>query len=158
MFGRNKNKKETNSEETQIEKPIKSAVAQYIGGHIEYPRSEDIGFYLYKDRLSIWFATRDSWLRIPYSTMTSIENMDEKKISADRVVMLGVVGALWKKTHIYTIIRYKDELDEHKIILDFGDNVEYAQGLIYKKMLEARKGDNSGRPNSQNDSNSTVHQ
>jgi hypothetical protein len=90
--------------------------------------------------------------------MTSIENMDEKKISADRVVMLGVVGALWKKTHIYTIIRYKDELDEHKIILDFGDNVEYAQGLIYKKMLEARKGDNSGRPNSQNDSNSTVHQ
>jgi hypothetical protein len=146
LFGRNKNKKETNSEEIQKEKPINSGVAQYIGGHIEYPKSEDIGFYLYNERLSIWFATRDSWLRIPYSTMISIENMDEKKISADRVFMLGVVGALWKKKHIYTIIRYKDELDEHKIILDFEDNVEYAQGLIYKKMLEARKRDDVSKP------------
>jgi hypothetical protein len=52
---------------------------------------------------------------------------------------LGIIGALWKKKHIYTIIHYKDELDEQKIILDFEDAVEYAQGLIYKKMLEARK-------------------
>ena len=60
-------------------------------------------------------------------------------MSADRVIMLGVIGALWKKKHIYTVIHYKDELDQQKIILDFEDYVEYAQGLIYRKMLEARK-------------------
>ncbi|MFI5423498.1 MAG: hypothetical protein WB587_11495 [Nitrososphaeraceae archaeon] len=48
--------------------------------------------------------------------MTNIQNMDEKKISALRVVGLGlvfvplaIVGAVWKKKHIYTVIQYNDE-------------------------------------------------
>ena len=71
--------------------------------------------------------------------MIDIENFDEKKFAAERAIMLGVIGALWKKKHIYTVIHYKDELDQQKVILDFEDYVEYAQAFIYKKMLEERK-------------------
>jgi len=81
-------------------------------------------------------------IKIPYSNIIDIENLDEKKIAAERAIMLGLIGALWKKKHIYTVIHYKDELDQQKVILDFEDNVNYAQRLIYSKMLEARKNAN----------------
>lgn len=79
--------------------------------------------------------------------MINIENMDEKKIAAERVILLGVFGALWKKKHIYTVIHYKDESDEQKIVLDFEDYVDSCQPWIYKKMLEARKGDDRSGTN-----------
>jgi hypothetical protein len=46
---------------------------------------------------------------------------------------------LWKKNHVYTIIEYDDEVDTQKIVLDFEKSANYAQGLIYKKMLDCRK-------------------
>ena len=76
--------------------------------------------------------------------MTNIENADEKKISALRVVGLGlvslgvgaIVGALWKKRHIYTIIEYVDIFnEEQRLVFDFEDNLEEAQQIIYKKMV-----------------------
>ena len=45
----------------------------------------------------------------------------------------------WKTKHIYTIIEYHDGTDNQVIVIDFDNNVNYAQGLIYKKMLECRK-------------------
>jgi hypothetical protein len=42
--------------------------------------------------------------------MTNIESANEDKISAFRVAMLGIVGGLWKKKHVYTVIQYKDEI------------------------------------------------
>jgi ribosomal protein L40E len=85
-------------------------------------------------------------LIIPYSSITNIENADEKKISALRVVALGlvflplaIVGAVWKKKHIYTILEYTDRLNETQtLIFDFKDDIEKAQGMIYKKMIEYR--------------------
>jgi hypothetical protein len=72
--------------------------------------------------------------------------MDEKKISALRVVGLGlifvplaIVGAIWKKNHIYTVLQYKDEIGEQTIILDFGKFIEKLQPFIYRKMLEFRR-------------------
>ena len=75
--------------------------------------------------------------------MQNIENTNEKKISALRVIVLGlifvplaIVGALWKKNHIYTIIRFRDYFDDQMIILDFDQNIDSAQSVIYKRMLE----------------------
>ena len=52
---------------------------------------------------------------------------------------MGLLGyALWKRNAVYTLIEYYDGIDIQKIILDFHNNVDYAQGLIYKKMLEFR--------------------
>lgn len=71
--------------------------------------------------------------------------MDEQKISALRVVGLGlvflplaIVGAMWKKKHLYTVIQYKDELDNQTIVVDFEEYIDEAQPLIYHKMLKYR--------------------
>jgi len=62
--------------------------------------------------------------------------MDEQKIAADRVIMSGILGALWKERHIYTVIRYKEELDGQTIVLDFEYNVGELQPYIYKSTEE----------------------
>ena len=95
--------------------------------------------FVYSDRIDIGAKKEKTGISVPYSDIINIENMDDKKISAERVILLGVIGALWKKRHIYTMIRYKEELDEQTIVLDFEDNVEILQPYIYRKMLEHRK-------------------
>jgi len=109
-----------------------------MGGHVEYPKPMNSRIYLYYDRIQV----ENPDLIIPYQSMTNIENMDEKKISAKRVIGLGlvfvilaIVGAMWKKNHIYTVIQYKDEVGEKIIILDFGKNVDDFQGWIYRRMI-----------------------
>jgi hypothetical protein len=95
--------------------------------------------FVYEDRIEIGAKKEKTVLTIPYSAILNMENMDDKKVAAERVVLLGVIGALWKKRHIYTVIRYKEEMDEQNIVLDFEDNIEKFQPYIYRKMLEYRK-------------------
>ena len=104
-----------------------------------YPKPRDAEVFVFSDRIEIPQVK----LRITYFSMTNIENADQKKISALRVVGLGlvslgvraIVGALWKKRHIYTIIDYVDVFNEKQtLVFDFEDNLEYAQQIIYKKM------------------------
>jgi hypothetical protein len=71
--------------------------------------------------------------------------MTEKRISILRVVAFGlifvplaIVGALWKKNHIYTVIRFSDDSDDQMIIVDFDQNLDSAQSVIYNRMLEFR--------------------
>ncbi|HEY7226960.1 MAG TPA: hypothetical protein VH481_02420 [Nitrososphaeraceae archaeon] len=64
----------------------------------------------------------------------------------------GIIGALWKNRHIYTVIHYKDELDEQKIVLDFEDNIDKCQPYIYNKMVEAKKGEEFQKSDLNNDS------
>ena len=78
--------------------------------------------------------------------MNDIENLDEMKISASRVVGLSLisfelatVGALWKKNHIYTVIQYTDGFhDEHALVFDFGKDMEDIQRILYDKMMSSR--------------------
>lgn len=112
-----------------------------MGGHGEYPKPMNCRIYLYYDRIQL----ENPDLIIPYESLTNIENMDEKKISAKRVIGLGlvfvplaIVGAMWKKNHIYTVIQYNDEVGEKIIILDFGKNVDDFQGWIYRRIISSR--------------------
>jgi hypothetical protein len=107
----------------------------YMGGHIAYPKKTHTKFRIYEDCVELM----EPGLRIPYSSMTKIENMEEKKISALRVVALGIVGALWKKKYLYTVIQYGEGIDEQTIVLDFGGKIDQVQPLIYQKMLYARR-------------------
>lgn len=128
---------------------LKSYVdVKYMGGHVEYPKPRGCGINLYDDRLSIHFEKKSFFgdrfekkptLIISYQSMTNIENANEARISAMRVAMLGIVGGLWKKKHIYTVFQYKDEIGEKTIVLDFGNKIEEAQPLIYHKMLDSKK-------------------
>jgi hypothetical protein len=43
-------------------------------------------------------------LSIPYKSIKRLENMTKDKITAARVVFLGIAGALWKKEQLYTVL------------------------------------------------------
>ncbi|HVE38089.1 MAG TPA: hypothetical protein VNA18_07850 [Nitrososphaeraceae archaeon] len=114
---------------------------RYLGGHKAFPTYTDTKMHFYYDRVEIDIPK----LVVPYRHMQNIENTNEKKISALRVIVLGlifvplaIVGALWKKNHIYTIIRFRDYFDDQMIVLDFDKNIDSAQSVIYKRMLEFR--------------------
>lgn len=114
---------------------------RYLGGHKAFPTPTDTKMHFYYDRVEI----DNPKLAVPYRYMQNIENTNEKKISALRVIVLGlifvplaIVGALWKKDHIYTIIRFRDYFDDQMIVLDFDQNIDSAQSVIYKRMLEFR--------------------
>jgi hypothetical protein len=111
----------------------------YVGGHKAYPKGGNTMMFVYSDRIDIGADKEKTGISVPYSEIINIENMDDKKISAERVILFGVIGAIWKKKHIYTVIRYREELDEQTIVLDFEDNLEVLQPYIYRKMLEHRK-------------------
>jgi hypothetical protein len=119
---------------------------KYMGGHKAYPSPTATRMHFYEDRIEV----DNPKLVIPFGSMKNIENMVEKRISTLRVVALGlifvplaIVGALWKKNHIYTIIRFRDDFDDQMIIVDFDQNLDSAQSVIYKKMLEFRTKDSS---------------
>ena len=114
---------------------------QYMGGHKAYPSHSSTTMHFYEDTIEV----ESPKLVIPYRSMKNIENMTEKKISILRVVTLGlifvplaIVGALWKKNHIYTIIRFSDDSDDQMIIVDFDKNLDSAQSVIYNRMLKFR--------------------
>jgi hypothetical protein len=118
----------------------------YVGGHKAWPKPVMTMIFVYDDRIELSPKQQETVISIPYSEIVNIENMDEQRISTERVVGLGlvfvplaIVGAIWKKRHIYTVIRYRDINDEQTIILDFEDNIDKFQPYIYNKMLENRK-------------------
>lgn len=117
----------------------------YVGGHRAWPKPVMTMIFIYEDRMELGPKEHQTVLSIPYADIINIENMDEQKISAERVVGLGlvfvplaIVGAMWKKRHIYTVIRYKEINDEQTIVLDFEDYIDKFQPYLYSKVLEHR--------------------
>ncbi|MGA9745331.1 MAG: hypothetical protein WBQ16_11995 [Nitrososphaeraceae archaeon] len=123
------------------------AMIYYVGGHKAWPKPVNTMIFVYDDRIELGAKQETPALTIPYAKIKNIENMGEQKISAERVIGLGlvfvplaIVGAVWKKRHIYTVIRYKDELDDQTVVLDFEDNIDKFQPFIYRKVMELKKG------------------
>ena len=130
--------------EPEVEKPEYRFEVKYLGGHKAFPvkKSVDTKISVYSDRIDI---EKPLNLNIPYSKITKIENMDEKKISALRVVGLGlvflplaIVGALWKKRRVYTVFEYDDGLDTQTMVFDFEKHLEKMQPIIYHKVMQER--------------------
>jgi len=124
------------------EKTTEYCDVKYMGGHVEYPKPSNCRLYFYNDRIEL----EDPNLIIPYESIFNIENMDQKKISAGRVVALGlvflplaIVGAMWKKNHLYTVIQYTESNNERTIIIDFEDIVELMQPFIYRRMARFKR-------------------
>ncbi len=121
------------------EKPLDSGRVQYMGGHKAYPKPQWTEIFFYEDRFEI-----DAYnISVSYSKIKDIGNSKEGKRDLERLtpgILLPPLALwyLWKKDHIYTIIEYDDGVDIQKIVIDFENNANYAQGLIYKKMLESR--------------------
>ncbi len=110
--------------------------AKYVGGHKMFPKSRNVEVSLLPQEIKVSGVD----FNITYSTITNVENMDDKKIELKRIVLLGIAGALWKKKLLYTVIDYVDELDQKQSVLfDFAKNVEEVQQLIYNKTLNNNK-------------------
>jgi hypothetical protein len=123
MFGKKK-------KQDKLGNPV--YVAKYVGGHKMFPKSRDVEVALLSDKIKITGVD----FEIPYSTITNVENVDEKKIELKRIVLLGIAGALWKKKHLYTVIDYTDPLEQQQSVLfDFEKNIEEVQQLIYNKSV-----------------------
>ena len=60
--------------------------AKYVGGHKMFPKSRDVEITLLADKIKISRINFD----IKYSTITNVENVDEKKIELKRIVLLGI--------------------------------------------------------------------
>lgn len=115
----------------------------YLGGHPLHPKSQKIMLFLLPDKLVI----QELDFELPYSSIKQIENTNEEKIKALRVVGLGLIwlplgiaGLFWKKKTIFTHLVYQDELGMNaSIILDFGKNINEVQREIYQRAVAARK-------------------
>lgn len=105
---------------------------KYLGGHKLYPKSVDTWVYFYSDRIEI----PTIHLRVPYISMSNIENADEKKITASRLFLAGVYAFGWKKKDVYTIIEYLDGFNQKQVLVfDFREHIQEAQQKIYDRML-----------------------
>jgi hypothetical protein len=71
--------------------------------------------------MKIESSSKKIGISIPFTAIKNVENMDEKRITKTRVFLTGfIVGLLWKKKFLYTVIDYNDGTMDQTIILDFG--------------------------------------
>jgi len=111
--------------------------AEYLGGHSAFPKKRDVKLILEPDQLVIEKMDRT----FPYKQIKNIENMTKDKISAKRVILLGVIGALWKKEKTYLVLTVEDPVakKDQDMIFDV-EKIEEAQPLIYQKVAAAKVG------------------
>jgi len=131
--------------EDEGDEPEQVLEIKYVGGHKAYPRGKDTAALIYSDRIEI------AWLDliIPYSSITNIKGMEDRRITKTRGYYTGPIALFWKKNYIYTVIDYNDGSDYQSIVIDFHRAAEEVQKLIYQRMISARKGemnDNSMGP------------
>jgi Short C-terminal domain len=147
IFRRNQHK-----DKVKVEKPIVTYWPKYIGvlgSNKSLPVEERANVHIYEDRIGVELLKSKFRTVIQYKNMTDIENVDAgNKVDLERVIGLGVltagigsiVGLLWKRHHIITVIKYTDDaLLPQSIALDFLANTKYAQPIIYNKMREAQQ-------------------
>lgn len=74
--------------------------------------------------------------------MTEVLNVDGgNKMALDRVLAFGILGGIWKKQHILTVIKYKDNSfpdKEQVVVFDFEHGLQRVQPLIYEKIQKAK--------------------
>ena len=121
-----------------------------MGGHKAFPKPVYTNVHFFDDRIELECY---GGIKIYYNQIKDISNSDEKRRHEDWVA-LGIIGLFWKTKHIYIII--DDGVDNQVMVIDFDNNVNYAQGLIYKKMLECRKTTESKKPDSDTSSHSPI--
>ena len=116
------------------EETIADGEVEYIGGHKAHPSGKFSKIYFYEDRMEIAKLN----LIIPYKSIRNLDNSREKR-RHDYWAALGLLGYAFLKRHaVFTLIEYDDAIEIQRVILDFHENVDDVQRLIYKKMLEFR--------------------
>jgi hypothetical protein len=136
-------------------KPPLWTVIKYLGGHQGHPvaKSTNAVMEIHENSLEIHNYKKNLIISIPYNQIQKVDNMSTKKVSVKRPIILGligllgfgvgsivgiIIGLLWKKKHIYTIIEFNDGRFTYSPLFDFSKNMEKCQPIIFQKMLTAR--------------------
>ena len=120
----------------QLEGALLVVDGEYLGGSGAYPSKNKIMLSVGQNEVYV-----HPWkLHIPYSSIKEVKNIDNSNMSALRVVVLGVAGALWKKKERYLCLVYNDEVQEQNPVFKFDkDKLEKVQTLIYQQVVKAKK-------------------
>ena len=128
---------------------------KYLGGHQGHPvvKSTNVVMEIHENSLEIHNYKKNLIISIPYEQIQKVDNMSTKKVSVKRPIILGligllgfgvgsivgvIIGVLWKKKHIYTIIEFNDGRFTYSPLFDFSKNMEKCQPIIFQKMLMAK--------------------
>ena len=118
---------------------FESFTGEYLGGHPAFPKKKNVQLILGAQNLVVRSPFQVMELSIPYRSIKRIENMTKDKITATRVIFLGIAGALWKKEQLYMVLTYRDKAAGNNLSVVFKvDQIEKAQPLIYQRMLNAK--------------------
>lgn len=132
-----KEAEEQRKQQFELEEQSWALGVDYMGGHKLYPKKQRAVVHIERDGLRI--EELDN-LQIPYSKIKSLENMDEARITKTRVLLMGpLIGLLWKKKFLYTVIEYNDGLLDQSVILDCDKDADGIQRMIYARMLKAKQ-------------------
>jgi hypothetical protein len=116
-------------------KPEYSYKAKYLGGHSAYPKNMDVNLILMPDYLEIPKFP----VQIPYGKIKNVQGMTQEKLTAARVMLLGLLAFAAKKKKLFMVLTYEDEVGiEQSPVFDV-DKIEEVQPVIYQRMLNARK-------------------
>lgn len=109
--------------------------AKYLGGHGAFPKSMDCRINLMDSYVEI----SEFPIQIPYADIVNIQSQTQEKITAKRLLLVGILAIAWKKKKLYMVLTYKEDSIEHNMIFDV-DKIEEVQPAIYRQMMAARKG------------------
>jgi hypothetical protein len=93
-------------------------MAGYFGGLTSIPDPEGVEIYLHDDRIEVSFMRSNSKLEIPYSKITSIENMTKAEFSLLRA----------KYFPLPELVTYT------KMVIDFDMSLGFALDFLDKKL------------------------
>ena len=73
--------------------------AKYMGGHSAYPKEMDVSLILNPESLDIpEFPTQ-----IQYPSITSVQSVGKDKLSAMRLLFVGILAFAWKKKQTFMV-------------------------------------------------------
>jgi len=76
---------------------------------------------------------------IPYENIINVQSMSQEKLSAMRLLLVGIFAFAWKKKKQFMVLTYKDDAGiEQNPVFDM-KKIEEVQPAIYRKMIAARQ-------------------
>lgn len=102
---------------------------------MHFPNGKDTEALFFQDRLEI----KNPGIIIPYSAITNLESMTDRRITKTRVLLTGVIaGLLWKRNYLYTVVEYDDGFQNQSVVVDFHRHAVDGEKAIYERMIFAQ--------------------
>ena len=107
--------------------------AKYMGGHSAYPKPMDVSIIVNPEFLEI----PEFPARIAYSAISSVQSVGKDKLSAMRLLFVGILAFAWKKKQTFMVLTYKDEIGmTQNPVFDIAKGkVNEVQPVIYQHMM-----------------------